>query len=87
MTLRGLAHKSVRKFLAENSWCLGMQGAVGLVWFRHSRGVVTGVVCQIRIAGNVHFLLVPHIKSLRTPHKSGLWPEANSWWELAQSSI
>ena len=31
MTLRGLAHKSVRKFLAENSWCLGMQGAVGVV--------------------------------------------------------
>ena len=85
MTLRGLAHKSVRKFLAENSWCLGMQGAVGLVWSRHSRGAVSGVVCQIRIAGCVHFPPVTRIKTLRTPNKSGLWPEVNGWLGLAQS--
>ena len=31
MTLRGLAHKSARLLLAENCWCLGMRGAVGVV--------------------------------------------------------
>ena len=44
----------------------------GLVWIRHWRGAVSGVVCQIWIAGSVHFPLVPGIKSLRTPNKSGL---------------
>ncbi len=44
----------------------------GLVWIRHWRRAVSGVGCQIRIEGIVHFLLVPLIKSLRTPNKSGL---------------
>jgi len=46
--------------------------ARGLVWIRRWRDAVSGVVCQIRIVGVVHFSLVPHIKSLRTPNKSGL---------------
>ena len=33
---------------------------------------VSGVGCQIWIAGIVHFPLVPCIKSLRTPNKIGL---------------
>ena len=52
---------------------------------RRWRGAVSGVVCQIRIVGIVHFPLVTRIKSLRTPNKSGLWPEVNGWWDLAQS--
>ncbi|GEM_PF-1097839 len=44
----------------------------GLVWFRHSRGAASGVVCQIRIAGSVQFPPVTRIKSLRTQNKSGL---------------
>ncbi len=44
----------------------------GLVWTRRCRGVVSGWGCQIRIVGSVHSLLVPRIKSLRTPNKSGL---------------
>ncbi len=43
----------------------------GLVWTRRWLGAVSGVVCQIRIAGSVHFSLVTRIKSLRTPNKSG----------------
>ena len=58
----------------------------GLVWIGRWRGAVSGVVFQIRIAGSVHFLLVLRIKSLRTPNKSGLLPEVNGWWGLAQSS-
>ena len=44
----------------------------GLVCFRHLRGAMSGVVCQIRIAGIVHLPPVTRIKSLRTPNKSGL---------------
>ena len=44
----------------------------GLVWIGHWRGVVSGVGCQIRIVGTVHFPPVARIKSLRTPNKSGL---------------
>ena len=44
----------------------------GLVWIRHWRGAVSGVVCQIWIVGVVHFSLVPHAKFLRTPNRSGL---------------
>jgi len=44
----------------------------GLVWIRHWRSAVTGVVCQFRIAGSVQFPPVTRIKSVRTPHKSGL---------------
>ncbi len=43
----------------------------GLVWIRRWRGAVSGVGCQIRIVGTVHFSLAPRIKSLRTPNKSG----------------
>ena len=58
----------------------------GLEWTRRGRGAVSGVICQIRIVGIVHFPPVTRIKSLRTPNKSGLWPEVNGWWGLAQSS-
>ena len=58
----------------------------GLVWTRRWLGAVSGVVRQIRIAGSVQFPPVTRIKSLRTPHKSGLCPEVNGWWGLAQSS-
>ena len=61
-------------------------GERGLVWIRHWRGAVSGVGCQIRIAGIVHFLSVTCIKSLRTPNKSGPWPVVNGWWGLAQSN-
>ncbi len=44
----------------------------GLVWIRHWRGAVSGVSCQFRIACIVQFPLVPRIKSLLTPNKSGL---------------
>ena len=44
--------------------------ARGLVWIRRWRGAVSGVVCQFRIAGSVHFSLVTRIKSLRTPKKA-----------------
>ena len=57
----------------------------GLVWIRHWRRAVSGVSCQFRIAGLVHCPPVTRIKSLRTPHKSGLWPEVNGWLGLAQS--
>ena len=43
------------------------------------RGALSGVGWQIRIAGRVYFSLVPRIKSLRTPHKSGLGLEVKSW--------
>jgi len=57
----------------------------GLVWIRRWRRAVSDVVCQVGIAGIVHFSLVPRIKSLQKPNKSGLWPEVNGWWGLAQS--
>ena len=44
----------------------------GLVWIRRWRGAASGVGCQIRIVGTVHFPPVARIKSLRTPNKSGL---------------
>ena len=48
----------------------------GKVWIRRWSGAVSGAVsgvgCQFRIAGIVHFPLDMRIKSLRTPHKSGL---------------
>ena len=58
----------------------------GLVWTRRWLGVVSGVVCQIRILGSVQFPPVTRIKSLRTPNKSGVWPEVNGGWGRAQSS-
>ncbi len=51
----------------------------GLVWNRRWRDAVSGVVCQIRIVGIVHFSLVARIKFFRTPNKSGLGPEIQSW--------
>jgi len=33
----------------------------------------------------VQFTPVTRVKSLRTPNKSGLWPEVNGWWGWAQS--
>ena len=52
----------------------------GLVWTRRWLGVVSGVVCQIRIVGSVQFPPVTRIKSLRRPNKSGLCLEVNCWW-------
>ena len=46
--------------------------ARGLAWTRHWRRAASGVSCQIRIAGFLQFTPVTHIKSLRTPNKSGL---------------
>jgi len=57
----------------------------GLVWIRHWRRAASGVGCQIRIVGIVHFLPVTRTKSLRTPNKIGLRPEVNGWLGLAQS--
>ena len=53
--------------------------ARGWAGCRRWLGAVSGVGCQIRIVGNVYFSPVTRIKSLRTPKKSGLWPEANGW--------
>ena len=36
----------------------------GLVWIRHWHRAVSGVGCQIQIAGSVHFSLVAPIKIL-----------------------
>ena len=52
----------------------------GLVWIRRWCGAASGMSCQFRIVGNVHFPPVTHIKSPRTPNKSGLCPEANGSW-------
>ena len=57
----------------------------GLVRIRRWRGAASGVVCQFRIIGSVHSLLVTRIKSPRTPNKSCLWPGVNGWLGLAQS--
>ncbi len=57
----------------------------GLVWIRHWRRAVNGVVRQCRNVGSVHSLLVLRIKSLRTLNKSDLWPGVNGWLGLAQS--
>ena len=35
-------------------------------------GLASGVVCQFRVVGTVHFSPVTRIKSLRTPNKCGL---------------
>ena len=56
-----------------------------MVWISCWRRAVSGVGCQILIVGIAHFLLVPRIKSLQTPSKSGLRPEVNGWLGLAQS--
>jgi len=55
----------------------------GLVWIRRWRRAAGGVSCQFRIAGSVHFPLVPRIKSLRTPNKSGFCTEVSGWLGLA----
>ena len=57
----------------------------GLVRIGRRRGAVSGVGFQFRIVDSVQFPPVTRIKSLRTPNKSGLWPEVNGWWGLAQS--
>ena len=44
----------------------------GLVRIRRWLGAVSGVICQIRIVGSVHFSPVMRIKPLRTPNESGL---------------
>ena len=46
--------------------------ARGLVWIGRWCGAVSDITFQIRILGNVQFPPVRHIKSLRTPLKSGL---------------
>ncbi len=43
-----------------------------LVWIGSWCGAMSGVSCQFRIGGSVHFPAVTRIKSLRTPNKSGL---------------
>jgi len=78
----GAAHASVLSgYTGESLAC-----AVARRWAgcRRWRGAVSGVVCKSRVAGIVHFLPVARIKSLRTPHKSGLWPEVNGWLWLVQ---
>ncbi len=64
----------------------GTCGGAWVGWMQAQIGAVSGVVCQIRIVGSVQFPPITRIKSLRTPNKSGLWPEVNGWWDLAQSS-
>ncbi len=44
----------------------------GLGRIRRWLGAVSGVICQIRIAGFLQFTPVTRIKPLRTPNKSGL---------------
>ena len=51
----------------------------GLVWIRRWLGAVSGVGCQIRIVGIVHFPPGTSIKSLRIPNKSGVWPGVIGW--------
>ena len=58
----------------------------GLVWIGSWCGAAIGVVGQFRFVGFVHFSLVTLINFLRTPNKSGLWPEVDGWLGLAQSS-
>ena len=87
-TLQGRTCASVECRVSSGAALFGdVDGAAerGSVWIRSWRGVVTDVVCRIRIVGRVHSPLVPRIKSLRTPNKSGLWPEVNGWWDLAQN--
>ena len=52
MTLRGLANQSAREFLAENCWCLGMQGAGGVVAMK--RSMVCGKGLATMKAGEGH---------------------------------
>ena len=47
-------------------------GERGWAGCRRWLGAVSGVGCQIRLAGIVHFLSVTRIRSLRTPNKIGL---------------
>ena len=54
----------------------------GLVWIRRLYGAVGGVVCRFRMVGSVQFPPDTCIKSLRTPHKSGLWLVVNGWLGL-----
>ena len=54
------------------------------MWTWRWRGAMSGGVFQIRIGGSVQFPPVTRIKSLRTPHKSGLLPKVNDWWGLAK---
>ena len=56
-----------------------------LVWTRRWRGAASGVVCQFCFVGIVQFPLVPGIKSLRTPNKSGLCTEVYCWLGIAES--
>ena len=58
----------------------------GLVRIRRWLGAVSGVICQIRIAGFLQFTPVTRIKPVRTLNKCGLGPEVYGWWGLAQSS-
>jgi len=60
--------------LGWQSRAVEMAHAVERGWAgcRRWLGAVSGVGCQIRIAGIAHFSLVMCIKSLRTPNKSGL---------------
>ena len=59
----------------------------GLVWIRRWRSAAIGGVCQLHFVGIVQFPLVPGIKSLRKPKKSGLRPEVNDWLRLAQGVL
>ena len=52
----------------------------GLVWIGRWLGAVSGVVCQIRVAGIVHFPPVTRIKSLGKPNKSGLRTQVMVGW-------
>ena len=66
-----------------------MAGAAarGLVWIGSWCGAMSGVSCQFRIGGSVQFPPVTRIKSLRTPNKSGFWPEVDGGLGLAKSRV
>ncbi len=53
--------------------------ARGRAGCRRWLGAVSGVICQIRIAGFLQFTPVTRIKSLRTLNKNGLGPEVYGW--------
>ena len=63
---RSVAQQVVQQSL-ETWLALRRDGAMarGLAWTRHWRRAVSGVSCQIWIAGNVQFPPVARIKSLR----------------------
>ena len=52
----------------------------GLVWTMRWLGVMSGVVCQIRIVGSVQFPPITRIKSLRTLTKAVFGLKSTAGW-------